>query len=357
MTHYTDPTLANAHVLICYRNFQRKNPAYLHIGLGVNALHTAKTLRAAKIRTDIHPIWDAVDLKHALAHRPTVTHVVIEAPFIGGNDLIPVLHAYADIHFICRCHSNIGFLQVEASAINLIREYLGIQDQFLNFRLAVNSVRLGTFLQEVYNGTVALLPNLYFVDHPRVRNWNPLGKVIRAGSFGSIRLQKNHITSAAAALMMAHVHNRDLEFFISVGREEHGRGTVQAISNMFTHLRWAKLIELPWDSWTNFRSHMSTLDIHFQLSMSETFNIVTADAVAEGIPTVVGESVDWAPPDWVAEIDDPKSAADKGWSLLNNPNAGKRGLHYLQDHNKHSLVKWEDWITGHADTMVDYHLR
>ena len=51
--HYIDPRLDRAHVAVCYHNFLAKEPNFCHVGLGVNALHTARVLRRHRIRADV----------------------------------------------------------------------------------------------------------------------------------------------------------------------------------------------------------------------------------------------------------------------------------------------------------------
>ncbi len=354
--HYTNPIPSNAYVLLCYRNFMAKDPAHCHIALGVNCLHTAKCLRQINIHVDIVPIWTAQDLTNTIRTHPTVTHIVIEAPFISARDLLIIMNANPGIAFTCRTHSQIGFLQVEAGAIQLIRDYLRLQDENLNFSMSVNSHRFGIFLQEVYNSRALLLPNLYYLDIVHHRTWQPPSKLIRIGSFGAIRLQKNHPSAAAAALIMTHLHRRDLEFSISVNREAHGKGVVQALRNMFDQVPHATLVEVPWAPWSDFRRIISNMDLHIQASVSESFNITSADAVAEGVPAIGGESIDWLPRNCIVSVDNVNDIATKAWEILNSPTANEHALASLKYYNHNSLNKWIAWRSGNNKTMTDLYI-
>lgn len=354
MPHYVDPCHKTAYVIICYRNFAANNPAHCHVGLGVNAVHTAKCLRKEGIHVDVIPIWDEKDLAKVVLRNPT--HIVVEAPFISQANLLPILNANPDISFVCRCHSQIGFLQVEAGAIKLMRDYLRLQGQSLNFDVSINHPHMGTWLQQVYGTRTLLLPNLYFLDRVNHRHWNAPQKLIKVDSFGAVRIQKNHSTAAAAALMMSHQHKRDLEFYVNVNREEHGKGVLQALKNMFANVPHAELVEIPWTTWSDFRHEIANMDIHLQMSMSETFNLTTADAVAEGVPAVVSEAIDWAPKRWITHIDDVDAIARKMWDVLNDPNAPQEGLAHLKQHNEQSLAKWIKWLRKEHDTMPEYFL-
>lgn len=333
-------------VLIVYRNLQAAVPGTSHVGLGVNSLHTVKVLRQAGVPCDVVGIRNRADLDREVSARPATTHVVIEAPFLAGPDLLSFCMANSRVQVCSRVHSQVAFLQVEAGAIVLMREYIRIQDHTPNFRLAANSPRLADFLGQVYATRPQLLPNLYYPSHGgRAAHRVPTGTV-KVGSFGAIRLMKNHITAAASALMLASAHRLDLEFYLSVNREENGRGVLDAIRALFAGVADAKLVEVPWACWSDFRRTIATLDLHVQLSMSETFNITCADAISAGVPSVIGEAIDWMPSSWVAPIDDAEAAARVGWQLLNDPFAAEDGQKALAAFNADSLKTWMAWLSS-----------
>src|SRR5256885_8857503 len=56
----------------------------------------------------------------------------------------------------------------------------------------------------------------------------------------------------------------------------------------------------------SFRRLVRAMDIVLQPSYTETFNMVTADAVAEGVPVVVADSIEWVPRWWQARADEPR---------------------------------------------------
>ena len=352
MSYYLHHDPSKAHIAIFYRNFQLKPVAgkvgmpHSHIGLGVSATHTAKVLRRQHVKTDVYGVWLSQDVENILNQTPSVTHAIIEAPWIGLREMESLLFRFPDVEFIVRSHSQVGFLQVEAGAIQLIRDYALLQDGTLNFSIAGNSTRFCEFMELTYKVRCLYLPNLY--DHERVhkhefRAHSP-GNLLRVSSFGAIRLLKNHSTAAAAALMLARLRNSDLEFYMNVNREEHGNGVLHAIRNLFKGLPWAKLIEVPWQPWGSFRQTVGHMDIALQVSATETFNIVTADACAEGVPSVIGESIDWLPSEWVANIDDANEIALVANNLLSDPRSGKKATHHLERYVDASTKVWIDFL-------------
>ena len=353
--HYLNPSHKSAHVLIFYRNFMKGPNKCSHVGLGVMGIHTARVLRRVPIRADLFGIQDAYPTKEypesistILEKNPTCTHALVEAPFVSALDMSKLMFQFPNVSFVCRCHSQIGFLQVEAGAINLIRDYLLLQEGNLNFHFAANSTRLCDWVQETYNSASLYLPNLYDFERCETKNvFTPFDhRMLRVASFGALRLLKNHTTAAAAAQIIARSRNCDLEFYLSVNREEHGKGVLQSIRNMYKNLRWAKLVEVEWESWPQFRRTVAHMDLCLQISFTETFNITTADAVAELVPSVVTNCIEWLPDNCKADADDAKDVARVGNMLLQNPRAVNDNYRYLSKYVRQGTQRWVDFLDG-----------
>ena len=138
------------------------------------------------------------------------THAVIQALWISADDQAELCQAYPDTHFIIRCHSQIGFLQVEPNAIRILRDLLFMQELQLNLSVSANTHRLKDFLEQTYKSRIVYLPDLYDLERVhRKRDESHHHRVVRIGSFGAHRLLKNHTTAAAAALMMAERRGSD----------------------------------------------------------------------------------------------------------------------------------------------------
>jgi hypothetical protein len=82
-----------------------------------------------------------------------------------------------------------------------------------------------------------------------------------------------------------------------------------------------------------------------QPSYTESFNMVTADGVAEGVPSVVSEAIDWAPEHWKAMMDDVLDIARVGRYLLSDPYAQREGLDALKSHNSEGLLSWQCFLS------------
>jgi hypothetical protein len=346
--YYTQCDRARAHLLFFHREFIRggndndTSEGYgSHIGLGVGALHTVRVLRKKGIRAEVFAVDNIDEVRARLETKPTATHVFLEAPWVEPKALQRLIADFPEQHFVTRVHSQVGFLQVEPRAIRLIRQYLDLQEQSLNYNVSGNSRRFCEFVQEGYRSNCLYLPNLY--DGARPARKPPEGhhhRLLRIGSFGAIRLLKNHTTAAAAALLIARQRGCDLEFHLSVNREEHGHGVLSAVRNTLGRLPQVKLVEVPWAPWNDFRQIVAGMDLCMQVSSTESFNLVSADAAAEAVPSVVSHAIEWLPEHWKAHIDDVEEVARVGDHLLSSPREGAMGTRHLIRYTKESTQVW-----------------
>jgi hypothetical protein len=166
---------------------------------------------------------------------------------------------------------------------------------------------------------------------------------LRIGAFGATRVLKNLLTSAGAALEIANARRADLEFWISSGRSEGAGSVVEAVRQMLNSLPSVKLVENGWQTWPQFRQTVRHMHLLLQPSYTESFNVVTADGVAEGVPSVVSEAIDWAPRSWKAPVDDANAMALVGLRLLASRWARRQGLAALKTHNRRALEAWAEF--------------
>jgi hypothetical protein len=327
-------------VAIAYKNFAA-NRNISHIGLGVSAINIAKFLRRAGIAAEVWPILNVKDLRAHLAAEPEVTHVVISAPWISSADLQRLTIDYHEIQFAVNCHSNVGFLQADSNGVRLFCEGLEIQRGSYNFRMAGNSRRFTEWVRSTYGVPCAYLPNLYYLDD-QVPAHRPSfsGGLLRVGAFGATRALKNLMSAAGAALAISRDFDVDLELWINSGRDEGGAGIIRAIKEMYAATQHAVVVEAGWQSWHNHCKVTGRMDLLISCSYTESFNMITADGVAEGVASVVSDAIDWAPDHWKAKVDDVMNIARVGRYLLCDPNTGVDGLRALTRHNDEGLAAW-----------------
>jgi hypothetical protein len=86
------------------------------------------------------------------------------------------------------------------------------------------------------------------------------------------------------------------------------------------------------------------MNLLIQVSYTESFNMVTADGVSQGVPSVVSDAIDWAPEYWQATSDNVGDIARIGRQLITDPKAAKDGLDHLENHNRDSFDAWVKWL-------------
>lgn len=330
-----------AHVVFVYKNFAI-NAGISHIGLGVSALNNAKVFMKHGVRASVLPIVKLQELIDYIQQVGTVTDVVISAPWIRTDELVRLIRMFPMVEFAVNCHSNVGFLQADSNGVRLLREYIDVEQGNLNFRIGGNSAKFNRWLREAYQAPSLYLPNMYYLDYShRIRPSYYDGGVLRIGAFGAIRPQKNLMSAAGAALVLANEIKADVEFWISSGRAEGGGHTIlNAIREMLVGVPGIKLMEFQWKSWSLFRDTLRRMHLLYQVSYTESFNMVTADGIAEGIPSVVSEAIDWVPRSWQANVDDVDEMARVGRHLLYDRHAASDGLKSLEHHNSHAFRAW-----------------
>jgi hypothetical protein len=72
--------------------------------------------------------------------------------------------------------------------------------------------------------------------------------------------------------------------------------------------------------------------------------MVTADGVAEGVPSVVSDAIGWAPAYWRASVDDVLEIARVGRHLLFDLRAPRDGYRALLRHNSEGVRAWKDFL-------------
>jgi hypothetical protein len=340
---YADPQLAKVNILFAYKNFRALQASVSHDGLGISSLLCVRVLRKRGIRADVRPVVNVAGIAAVLDQNPTCTHLVIQAPWLGVRELAPLVDRYPTVHFVVICHSQVSFLQADPGAVANLTDYLTYQESVLNFSAAVNNQRLQRFVTQVYQARCLLLPNLYDVtpdNKPPVWRIPQTKDVLRIGSFGATRVLKNHLTAGSAALMVARLLGTHLEFWVSGSRTDGGPQVIPTLQSMFRPLKTAKVVVSPWEPWPSFRKTIAGMDLCLQVSFTESFNITTADGCDSYIPSVVSEAIEWTPPAWQVNPDDPEAIARTGLYLLCDRDSGPQGKQALTEYADQAARRW-----------------
>jgi hypothetical protein len=353
--HHLNPERSTIRVAIAYKNFQA-HKGVSHIGLGVAALNTMRTLRAHGIWCEVWPVTSAADIEAKLRaaqdlapHRshPPISHVIISAPWIQTPDMQGLLMRHAEVHFAVVSHSNVGFLMADPSGIRLLREGMDLSIGHHNFVVAGNCERFVSAWSAMYGRGMRWLPNLYDVStirHVGQRHpWHP-GAPLRVGVFGATRPLKNMVSAAAACVELSSLLRTDVEIWMNTGRTEGGGTISEAVKQLVQGLQRCRIVESGWQSWPSFRHVVGHMNLLISPSYTESFNMVTADGCAEGVASVVSEAIDWVPHDWRAHADDVGSMARVGRRLVSDAHAVTEGQDALRAYVARGLPRWESYL-------------
>ncbi|MEO7735987.1 MAG: hypothetical protein ABIY55_33835, partial [Kofleriaceae bacterium] len=265
--HHLRPCVDTARVALVYRDFGGDGVS--HVGLGVTAQYTAKTLRNHGVWAEVWPSRSAKALAERLRHtqsqadvrrdvRPT--HVILSAPWMATNDVASLAAEYAEIVFVVLSHSSVGFLSADPHAIRLLRETADLQLSSHNVFVGGNSKKFTDWATEAWGVNAVWLPNLYCSDetfpHHHVR-WQ--GGPLRLGLFGANRPLKNFLSSAAAAVELARRLRVPIELLLSSGRDE--GGNTRALEELTEHIPNLRVTRTGWLPWASFRRLLRTVDL------------------------------------------------------------------------------------------------
>lgn len=265
------------------------------------------------------------------AYNPT--HVILEAFWVRPSkidDLRP-LHPY--VTWMVRDHSETPFLANEGIAFEWVAGYLK-----RDVEITCNAPRALVDMEAIagaygYGNLVSYAPNYYPVHAPRkhdsgVPKQRRADDAIRVGCFGAIRPLKNQVSQAVAALRFAAALGKKLEFHINSARAEQGGNPVlKNLRAMFANTPRARLVEHGWVEHDAFLETVRCMDVVMQVSFSETFNIVSADAVMCDVPVVASREVSWLKSYALADANSTTSMLEALLKTLR--------------HNRHQRLEWQ----------------
>jgi hypothetical protein len=331
---------------IVYKNLSHRHVC--HIGVGLAAYLNEKVLRSHGIKFFPASVRHNIDIVNLILGHPKLTHLVISAPWLSTHDLTCLLKAFPRIQFAVICHSNVGFLQADVNGTRNLRDDIELARQYPNLTVGGNSRKFVDWLRVAYNFPQAvLLPNLYPLGS--VPEQKHPGHTLHIGCFGAVRPLKNTITAAAAALALARRFGKQVEFHISSGRDEthEGQQILNAIHQMVDGIPEFHLVSRSWMNWDFFQHVVRKMDLLMQPSFTESFNIVTADGIANGTPSVVSPAIDWVPDSWKADPDDALEIAEVGARLIEHHSIAREGYFRLQEHNIVGVEHWKRFVDKH----------
>ncbi len=271
----------------CYGfvSYHRKNS-----GLFNSTRFIVEALRPRGIHAEIEIAIDNNCIDRLLRkHKPDVC--VIEALWVVPEKF-PILQAlHPRVKFFVHMHSGLPFLALEGIAMDWLSRYpevgVGV--------IANSAETYEAFRHILPPKTVTYLPNVYLPHFRKPVALNPEKQHLDVACFGAVRPMKNHLAQAIAAIELAGDLGKRLRFHINGTRvETGGQPVLKNLRQLFEHHPAHALVEHLWMEHDDFLHFLHRhMDIGMQVSLTETFNVVTADYVTAGIPVVVSNEIKW----------------------------------------------------------------
>ena len=279
--------------------------------------------------------------------------VIIEAYWVIPEKFEILSKLHPNITWVVRNHSPMPFAATEGVIIDWSLRYM----DYPNVILACNDERADRefrhlianykpeWEKDYISERCVYLPN-YYPIHFKPRD-KEITDVLDIGCFGAIRPLKNQLIQAVAAIEYANSVGKHLRYHINGTRIE-GRGdtVLRNIRNLFKLIPH-ELIEHSWLTHEKFIELVRTMDVGLQVSYSESFNIVAADMITNGVPVVVSSEIKWVNSMFYADPNDSADIVKKlGRAIEVNeflyflhPN-----INALHEYNKNSMERWKNLI-------------
>lgn len=281
-------------------------------------------------------------------HKPT--HVVIEALWVVPEKFAVLQKLHPNVIWIVRLHSELPFMAGEGIAMDWVGEYSSFKNVFVGINAPRMFKDMSIYLK-IRNGNadkLISLSNYYPQVYKNPKVLDKTQEVVHIGCFGAVRILKNHLSQAMAALEFANRINKKLVFHINSERQEmSGQPVVRNLLNLFEQIYSSghRLIQHSWTPRAEFLTLCGQMDIGMQVSFSETFNIVGADFVSQGVPFLGSSEIPWigswnrANPTSVGDITDELECA---WNapLFNTSENQRLLLEYTENVKK----EWSNYF-------------
>jgi len=280
---------------------KRLNEYGVSFGLVNSASMIMNYLRGCGIECKVETVDDSNGIDRVVyEYKPS--HVILHAIWVTPEKMEVLVRKYSKIIWNIRIHSKVPFIAHEGMAISWIIGYGKLMKDVDNLGMSGNSY---DFVDAIYKSTgidIDYLPNLYYCDTVFNNNGGFNDKYLHVGCFGAMRPFKNHLLQAMAAIHAGNRLGQDIAFHINGGRtEQGGQQVVKNLEALFNDNTSHKLINDEWRCHADFLELISRMDIGMQVSISETYNLVSADFVNVGTPILVSSEIYWMP--WYSKAD------------------------------------------------------
>ena len=346
-------------LFILKRREDYNSVVHSHIGMSTGLYNSAKFMNDMLVengiesRLEVVADYNKID-RQCWLYRPT--HCIIEAIWVVPQKFAQLQKLHPNVKWIIRVHSEMPFMAGEGMSMDWIADYSG----FKNIILAINAPRmlgeLRTYLQtrnkwtdEETEKRVIYLPNFYPQEY-KTKKFNRNKDTIDISCFGAIRPLKNHLLQAIAAVEFANEIGKKLRFHVNAGRiEMQGGPVIKNLVNVFQQLYNSghEMINHQWTPREQFLELCASMDIGLQVSFSETFNIVGADLISQGVPLIgTAEEIPWAVQGFCADPTNSKNIVKKLHNTYNWPQLNVRANQWsLTNYTNKTAKIWTKYFS------------
>jgi len=321
----------------------------------LSCLSTIKVLEENNIDCKL---IDPIDIdKNIEEYNPT--HVIIHAIWLPPNDLRNYAEKFKNINWIIVSHSEITSLSIERNIIKWLVEYLHIENvsiasvssrTFADFKIIAESVNLE------YSSKVKMLPTLYDLNFKSPKIKQKETGVVDIACFGVIRFLKNQLIQAIAAIEYARRKKVKLRYHITINppyarniglHDIEGFGQIlKNIREVFSSVDQEKfqLVEHKWTSREVFKNLVREMDLGLNLSLSESFGLVSTDFVFNNIPVIGSKELFWLPDECIADNTNTEDIVNAMIDVMDNYESKKiyeKTINNLTSWNNQALDHWK----------------
>lgn len=310
-------------------------------GLFNSTRFIAESLAARGVVADIVEVLDNNFIDREVTRfKPDL--VVIEALWVVPEKFAVLKKLHPKVQWFVHLHSNMPFLALEGIAMDWISRYAEER-----VGVIANSTESFDALRAILHPSeLHYLPNVYLTK-PRRAVLNEKD-AIDIGCFGAVRPLKNQLLQALAAIQFAREIHKPLRFHVNASRiETGGQPVMKNLVQLFEHTPDAELVQTHWCEPEEFLDLLqNTIDIGMQVSLTETFNVVNADYVTAGVPSVVSKEIKWASSFNVANEHDIRDIVKILHRVRGNRILVWWNQLLLEANSKHAQQRWFEFSQG-----------
>ncbi len=335
MKHHSDI------LFICKKNdcYGFINPNRRSSGLFNSTHFIVKALNEKGFKAHIVEVGDNNEIdREVTIYRPRI--VIVEALWVVPEkfDILKRLHPH--VSWFVHLHSQVPFLAMEGIAIEWLQKYA---DRRIG--IITNAVHAFEALTTILPLRELLyLPNVYLGKMQKIKLADK--HHIDIGCFGAIRPMKNQLFQALAAISFAKEMDKPLRFHINASRvETGGEPVLKNLIQLFKETPNAVLVRTLWKEPEVFLQLLNEqIDLGMQVSLTETFNVVSADYVTAGLPIVVSKEIGWVSSESMADCHSMTSILRVIGHVWKNADEVHRNQYLLARNSENAQLDWARFV-------------